>query len=227
MRGRTLHDIKHDYFDEIDTSMKAYLLGFFIADGTIEVNQTGRYCIRFVQKQSDNTILYWIKDEISPSSFMGTIIRGSRVYNRISITSTEIGNALIAMGLNPRKTYEDFKLPTINEALQRDLIRGYFDGDGTAGAYIGYKSVVRQVSITSNSITILKDVNQILKVNGVKADARVSAKYYQLAIQDYQAWYKYIYPGITAFPRKQEAAALCTLTSSEIRRVKSSDPCNA
>lgn len=227
MRGRRLHDIKHDYFDDIDTSVKSYILGFFVADGTIEINQTGRYCIRFVQKQSDSAILYLIQKEISPSSKIEVISRVSSTYNRLSITSTDLGNALIKNGLMPRKTYNDFHLPMVPQLFQRDLIRGFFDGDGTSGAYIGYKSVVRSIAITSYSSTILYDILEILNLNSISAKVIIVRGYFRLEIRSYKEWYNYIYPGVTTFKRKQEGCALCTLTSSEIRSLKALDPCNA
>lgn len=227
MRGRQLHDINHTYFDQIDSAMKAYLLGFFMADGTIEINQTGRYCIRFVQKQSDSAILDLIRSEISPSSKMGTIVRGTKVYHRLSITSTELGNALIALGLHPRKTYKEFSLPIIPEIYYRDLIRGFFDGDGTSGIYVGPKGVVRQIRIASYSHTILEEIRFLLVQNGIIANVFTSGGYWYLSILSFPEWYQYLYPGITTFPRKQKNCELCTLTSSEIKSLKALDPCNA
>lgn len=227
MRGRRLHNIKHNYLDQIDSAVKAYILGFFIADGTIEVNQTGRYCIRFVQKESDGAILKLIQSEISPDSKIGIITRGTKVYQRLSITSTELGNALMALGSMPRKTYHEFSLPVIPVEYQRHMIRGFFDGDGTAGVYVGPHGVVRQIKITSYSTKVLDDIGEILNGIGIRFSRKRDGSYYTIAILSYLEWYRYIYPGITTFPRKQNNCELCTLTSSEIKSLKALDPCNA
>ena len=65
MKGRRLHDIQHDYFNNIDSAMKAYLLGFFIADGYIEKN-SGRIC--FNNSIDDISIIKEIQKQISPNS---------------------------------------------------------------------------------------------------------------------------------------------------------------
>lgn len=228
MRGRTIHTIHHDYFNSIDSSLKAYILGFFMADGTIEVNQSKKYCIRFVQKEEDFEILSLIQREISPESKIGIITRGTKKYGRLSITSWELGSALIALGLTPRKTYCEFLLPSIPSEFYKDLIRGYFDGDGTSGVYIskpGY--VVRQVRITSYSKTVLENIQNLLKKEQIQTSILISRGYYILSIKSYKEWYSFLYPGITTFKRKQENCALCTLTSSEIKSLKSLDPRNA
>lgn len=228
MRGRRLHDIKHNYFDNIDSAMKAYLLGFFMADGSIEVNQTGRYCIRFIQKESDIAILKLLQTEISPSSKMENIVRGTKVYGRLSITSTELGNALIALGLLVRKTYHEFKLPIIPDIYTRDIIRGYFDGDGTAGIYLSKANyAVRQVRIVSYSKQVLVDIQKVLSLNNIRATLLTTRTYWYISILSYKEWYNYLYPGITTFSRKQKNCELCTLTSSEIKSLKSLNPCNA
>ena len=227
MRGRRLHDIKHDYFDTIDSAMKAYLLGFFMADGSIEVNQTGRFCVRFIQKESDANIIKLLQSEISPSSKIGIVTRGKNVYHRISITSTELGNALIALGLMVRKTYHEFSLPKIPKQFEVDLIRGFFDGDGTSGIYVGPHGVVRQVRIASYSKKVLNDIHNLLTKRKIRSSLLTSGGYWYLAIQSFKEWYQYLYPGITTFPRKQKNCELCTLTSSEIKSLKALDPCNA
>lgn len=232
--GQRIKTMRHDYFDSIDSSVKAYILGFFMADGTIEINQSNRYCIRFIQKESDAAVLRLIQAEISPESKMGIITRGTKVYHRLSITSTQIAEALMAMGLNPRKTYENFKLPSIPLKFERDMIRGYFDGDGTAGVYIHTPKiitqtphVVRQVRITANKQQILLDIQAILLANDIYCVVNEFGKHWYLGIRSFENWNRYLYPGITTFLRKKYNCELCMLTSSEIKSLTALGPCNA
>ena len=57
--------IKDDFFDVIDTEEKAYLLGFFIADGTID-SFTNRMGISI--QSSDKEVLDLIKFELNISN---------------------------------------------------------------------------------------------------------------------------------------------------------------
>ena len=34
-----VNTVKHDYFDNIDSDIKAYLLGFFVADGNLSIDK--------------------------------------------------------------------------------------------------------------------------------------------------------------------------------------------
>lgn len=232
MRGQRFKQIKHEYFDLIDTSIKAYLLGFFLADGCMEINHTGRYCMSFTQKSSDIDILRLYQSEISPESLIKDLKKGDYVYSRLRITSTPIAEAFQKMGIPRKKTAIGFKFPFVDKLFQKDIIRGFFDGDGTAGVYsipryTGLNHTVKQVRIVSNTSQILEDIQEILFGENIVSSLKKHGKYFYLSIRSYKEWYSYLYPGVTAFPRKQIECELCTLTSSEIRSLKALNPCNA
>lgn len=217
--------IIHDYFDSIDTPTKAYLLGFFAADGTIELNQCNHYTLRVVQKISDGDIIRLFQSEISPNSKIEVC---REKYNRISIVSQPIGEALTKLGFPVRKTYVDYGLPNIDERLMRDFIRGYFDGDGTANTYIIKNKICRQVSMTGNCLQFFDEMAKYLRSQHIACyqgtylggGHKKGAFYHHLRITGYEQWYAYLYPGITAFPRKQIGCSHCMLTSSELRHLK-------
>ena len=48
----------------------------------------------------------------------------------VDITSAQLCQDLVNLGIGYRKSYEDLKLPNIDKSLIRHFIRGYFDGDG-------------------------------------------------------------------------------------------------
>lgn len=234
MKGQKITGIRHNYFDEIDTPIKAYLLGFFLADGCIEKNHCSRYCISFSQKELDIGILQLVQGEISPNSNI-TEASTQKGQFRIRIMSTPIAERLFSLGIPMNRTYNNFSLPLITKEFERDMIRGFFDGDGTANTYVnkshttlrGKISFVRQVRLVSNTYKVLQDLSVILSLEGINHSYRKHGKYFYLSIRGYREWYNYLYPGITMFPRKQQGCQLCTLTSSELESLKAIKPCNA
>lgn len=125
------YKINENYFDNIDTPNKAYILGFLYADGgnTSNYNKK-RYCITITLQEADNQILYDIKKEIgydAPIKF--------REYNGCKTATLDICNKhmvqkLHEFGVIPNKTLT-LKFPEwLNEELYPHFIRGYFDGDG-------------------------------------------------------------------------------------------------
>ena len=62
---RRQYKINENYFDEIDTPNKAYILGLLYFDGSNTSNyENKRYCITITLKQDDCKILEDIKNEI-------------------------------------------------------------------------------------------------------------------------------------------------------------------
>lgn len=128
---------KHDFFNTIDTSEKAYILGFYIADGCLVKNK-----ICFSLNLEDLQILKDIKNYLCPItkiSYTKERINKSGILShsmcKISITSDEMSKTLEKYGLGHRKTYLAKSIKNIipNE-LMWDFIRGYFDGDGCVSA---------------------------------------------------------------------------------------------
>ncbi len=160
--------INHSYFDSIDTPIKAYLLGNFIADGCIEIrknssngiNPTKRLLLG-VQKR-DISILDLVKSEISPNSNLIEI--GYKC--RLNITSEGIVNTLFnKYRIITNKTYDldfrfDFNLIPVN--LLRDFIVGLLDGDGTVYWNKQYKRVY-YIGFCSLQKGFLEQIGNIFK----------------------------------------------------------------
>lgn len=138
----------HDFFHNIDNEIKAYLLGFYFADGYINKN---RMCISV--SENDMYILELFQKYIS--SFSKIHIFKSRHNKKtgyiskplgfISINSSEICERLKFYGMGSRKTQSSniISFDFIPDHLFRHFLRGYFDGDGTVYAgkqYINYKN---------------------------------------------------------------------------------------
>ncbi len=125
----------HQYFDEIDNEIKSYLLGFFIADGWLELN-SNRFGVSI--QEEDNHILEYYKQNICDNKICTknrtteTISRKNQSTFRWS--SEYMKNIFIEnYNVKPNKTYDNnftFPFEKIPEHLIRHFIRGFIDGDG-------------------------------------------------------------------------------------------------
>jgi hypothetical protein len=133
---------KSDYFKIIDSEVKAYILGYLVADGSIEEsvrkNRPSKLVrLRFGCVSEDDEILRLIQREIAPDNNL-------RYYqpqgNRKQVTILQICDKELIEDLktlyniHPRKTYNaNFEFPNIPKEFERDFIRGFIDGDGSIG----------------------------------------------------------------------------------------------
>lgn len=119
------------YFDIIDTPDKAYWLGMFYADGTLQKN-TNQLAIYLKDKEHIEklkTALHALNHKIIEV----TDTRFNNLCKTYGFTIRDAGlyNGLLNHGVMPNKSYELFGLPKINNInLMRHFIRGYYDGDG-------------------------------------------------------------------------------------------------
>ena len=152
----------HNYFDNIDTEIKAYLLGFFIADGWLNVGNS-RFGLQI--KEEDNIVLHYIKNEFANDSVISTKNRTTETVTRKNIstirwTSSHMKDIFMnKYKILENKTYDKtfmFPFEEIPEHLIRHFIRGFFDGDGC------FSKIRQSLSITIIS-TSLNFLNQIAK----------------------------------------------------------------
>lgn len=113
--------IDHNFFTNIDNEIKAYWLGFIMADGCVFGGK--RLDIGLHERDREHVALFC--DHIK---YIGNIIKyDDRAV--ISCYSKKICQDLIKLGCTPRKSLT-LKFPSIREDLIRHCIRGYIDGDG-------------------------------------------------------------------------------------------------
>ena len=118
------------FFQTIDTPQKAYWLGIFYSDGTIE--------------KHGNQIALGLKDKEHIDKFKQAIEainnkiikvidnRFSKICYRYDFTIRDknLHDDLLKQGVLPNKSYELFGLPVLPSHLMHHFIRGYYDGDG-------------------------------------------------------------------------------------------------
>ena len=118
--GNTFNE---NYFDEINTPNKAYLLGFLYADGCINKNNV----ISIVIHKKDIEILEMFKKELNATNEISYI--KTKPHVRISFCSKHMCDTLINIGCEHNKTYS-LSFPNIADEYKYDFIRGFMDGDG-------------------------------------------------------------------------------------------------
>lgn len=162
---------KHDYFDTIDTELKAYFLGFIVADGCIQEERTksGGVTKNLVLNNSidDFEILNKFQKEIFGNEnlqFRNSTPNRKRQC-RVKINSTYLVDNLINnFNIKPNKTLDfDFLFPfeKIPTKYVRHFIRGFFDGDGCISMYT--KSNIKRMSFVFTSKPFMGQISTIIK----------------------------------------------------------------
>ena len=168
-------DKKEDYFDCIDSEEKAYLLGFIMADGSIDRSNISKTPeLRISIQSEDRNILDILSQRICPSK--PVIIRNKRKVNwkdtaNFSVISEHLCFSLESWGVVSRKSYKDLVIPNINTNLIRHFIRGYFDGDGSIGKYGG-----RLKFSLLGTNELLTWILNFFKNKGMKTTPKISKK---------------------------------------------------
>ena len=154
------------YFDIIDTEAKAYLLGFFIADGCI--TDGNRICLS--NSIDDESVIELFQSEISPTTKIhyknyqqGAKIRKTQLSFRF--TSNHLYNKLVEKyGITENKTHNNnfkFDFNNIPESLHVHFIRGFFDGDGGVSFYRLKNSIYFNFSFITTSKVFIEQIAEI------------------------------------------------------------------
>lgn len=171
LKPNNYHKIKkvnEHYFDTIDCEEKAYILGFFIADGCIREefdkrtnSKYKRLC--FSNSIDDEEIINIIHKNICPENKIQKIHNTKGTKNRkeqiiLQWTSKVMINTLEnEYGIKPKKTYDinyQFPFEKIDKKFYKDFIRGFIDGDGSISK--------TDISFTLNSKKFGEQIVQIL-----------------------------------------------------------------
>jgi DNA-binding transcriptional regulator WhiA len=168
----TKHTLDVDYFKTIDTDNKAYILGLFLADGSISTK--GR-AFKISLKKSDEYILYKIKEELNYGGKLYIIKNKVRFLNdklisgedqtSLHIVRKHFSDNIINLGVCLDKT-KNLILPTdkIPIELYSHFVRGFFDGDGCAYIAKNSGTVCINISCLYNVATQLKEMLKIYNI---------------------------------------------------------------
>lgn len=126
------YNLNQNYFNQINTPSKAYILGILYADGSLYKDEW-KLSIGLVEK--DIEVLNFISKELEsdrPYYFHNHQKKNPKHQNIniLSVNSKTLWNDCYKWGLVPNKTFiAKFPLHIPNQ-YYFDFIRGYFDGDG-------------------------------------------------------------------------------------------------
>lgn len=130
LRGkiRRTYYVNDNYFENIDSKDKAYILGVIASDGCVyqRDNHVGMLAFKFHIQEKDiiDIILKYMNSNYKP------YITEDRIG--LQINSDKICNDLSKYNIVSKKTWI-YEPTMLKEDLMSHFIRGYFDGDGSIG----------------------------------------------------------------------------------------------
>lgn len=187
------YSINKNYFDEINTPNKAYILGFLYADGYVS---KGKYRIQLSLQEGDIEILEKIKEELDSSAPLE--YREFEKYNHkynsktqnqwnLSLNCKHMHESLGKWGVVPQKThvltYPDF----LEKNLHSHFLRGVMDGDGCIHVPYGRNNHSKLVDICGTKMfcegakNIIEDILKI-HCSVIKTNPDINRDTYRITI---------------------------------------------
>lgn len=164
--GQRKYHLNENYFDNIDTPNKAYVLGLFFADGC---NFPPKGTAFISLQESDKKLLENISKEIESNNPLKTIDQSNRKseknysYNNmctLNMNSRHLCSSLEKLGAVRNKSLV-LEFPDIPEELYSHFLRGYYDGDGSVYRYIkneNNKRITLTITSTENFCKRVKEI---------------------------------------------------------------------
>lgn len=175
--------LNHNYFTQIDTPAKAYILGVMASDGNIQSNM-----IRLRIHPKDIEIIDFFKKEVN---YLKPTLTSKNSYGTTQVSlvfrSNQMRADLFKLGFAYNKTFLNLFIP-LKKELMRFYILGLFDGDGSvfytkferkSGARAGQVVEKYRFSYTGNTLTgtdlsdYLKQYDIDLKVYPLKGNPKI------------------------------------------------------
>lgn len=140
--NKRIYKLNEHYFDKIDSPNKAYILGFFYADGC---NMIDKCTVAMSLEETDKEILEKIRLEMESErelEFINQSKRKDKNTNykykdmwRLLLFSSHLCHVLNNLGMVPNKSLQLEFPEWLDKKLYSHFIRGYFDGDGSLCIY--------------------------------------------------------------------------------------------
>lgn len=179
IRKTTLND---HLFDVIDTSSKAYWLGFFYADA---YNGDKVNTVSIGLKGSDDTHLAKLADffGLPQSKILRKITNAGNDVATLKLYSKYLCTKLTELGC-PRAKSLILKYPNfLNYDLNNHFIRGLFDGDGCLTKRIANKEWKFSIASTIECLNNIKYIFSNLKINSyIRHISKIGNNSYELEV---------------------------------------------
>ncbi len=152
--GAYVHNKNHEFFEDIDTELKAYLLGLIAGDGSID--KSGKRITLYSQIIPDVESLHLLRNAVCPSA---------KIFNDEGTGSIKINSVKIVddvcrhLKLSPGKKSYKVSIPDLNHDLIRHFIRGLMDSDGCIVSPLA-KCTSPRCKITSYSYKMKKEIGE-------------------------------------------------------------------
>lgn len=130
-----LYSLNEEYFKNINSHDKAYLLGFICADGCVYRRNNHQGMLSISVKDIDIEILNNFKKNLETSKPISVVKQSEKtIMATLQLTSDILIEDLLELGVGVRKTF-DLSIDNIAKKIPKkfipSFILGYFDGDGS------------------------------------------------------------------------------------------------
>lgn len=162
--GRNNPNTKHkmlddNFFKEVKSEQKAYLLGWIASDG--HISKTGEIIIQVHEK--DEQCMIDLSKVVSDELTIVHYPKKKQVAFRMC-SKTMVNDVCELLKIKPGKKSDVVQFPELeNDFLKWAFLRGYFDGDGCVSSISDTHNSPRS-SIVSNSINMLKYIETFCKI---------------------------------------------------------------
>lgn len=130
-RFKRKYTLDERYFQNIDTPMKAYFLGWAMSDGSVGYNVANGCRYKLKIKADDVEILKEFKKQLHYDFHIITEINNrTNPAKTIIVYSVAFVEDLMSHGVIPNKSTIMTKPISVPYELEGHFVRGYFDGDG-------------------------------------------------------------------------------------------------
>lgn len=158
--------INENYFEKIDTTEKAYWLGFLYADGWFDSPKPGKLRLGLELNIEDEILIDRFIEALGLNPKYKTRLKRDNSF-RIRFSCYKINSDLIKLGLisdyNHRKKSRIIELPRLeSRELYLAYLLGFFDGDGVQGT----------TKVVCGSFKFLNQIKDMFRLNskiGVKS----------------------------------------------------------
>ncbi len=154
------YNVNEDFFENIDSEEKAYILGFIAADGYVDEKA---HRIVFGINVQDVDVLEKIKSSMNSDHPIRYFVKDKK-YNHcgIAINSKRLVKRLVELGVyqGKSKTMTSKVYGAVRDDLKLHFLRGYFDGDGHVTYGTKYSSGVKYLVVVIGTLEFLSATYQ-------------------------------------------------------------------